>query len=47
MTLGDMVQVLHAKVLVGEEKLETPESLYEDELWALIREQEELLYETA
>ena len=24
MTLGDMVNVLHAKVLVGEEKLETP-----------------------
>ena len=30
-----------------EEKLETPESLYADELLALIREQEELLYETA
>ena len=30
-----------------EAELETPESLYEDELWALIREQEELLYETA
>ena len=24
MTLGDMVHVLHAKVLVGEEKLDTP-----------------------
>ena len=30
-----------------EVELETPESVYEDELWNLIQEQEEILYETA